>query len=395
MCSRAMDMKLKRIPSIAIMLYYMPFAKSSVCAEEPELHHASLLQHAISMSPSISADLGISAATVAPATNSAWQHTAVTLSSVEAVRNPPPLPPLLYLKTHKTGSSTIVSLIHRMGYRRNMSFMLPQPKPNQWNLGYKGPFPGEAAAWYYGPPAHQFDIICNHAVLNYSLMSAYLKPHPYFFTSVREPSDHMISEKATYFDTVTKAVPWDEYLDTIEHGDADVSHINNQAFDLGWYDFIGGTTDFDHDQSKISEWLTTLDKHLNSTVLLEYFDEGLALFHHKTKIPIEELTYLMKKDDHNKTYPTKDQRQRLDSLGTVDRALYAHLNQSFWREWFIGNVPQLEADVVTIRRLHQDRQQFCDEGDGKRCPETIEKNGKQVGKYAQSLYLKSKQGVLS
>jgi len=342
------------------------------------------------MSPSISADLGISAATVAPATNSAWQHTAVTLSSVEAVRNSPPLPPLLYLKTHKTGSSTIAGLIHRWGDQWNMSFFLPKPNYNMWNLGYKGPFPGEDAARYYGPPAHQFDIICNHAVLNYSLMSAYLKPHPYFFTSVREPSDHMISEKATYFDTVTKAVPWDEYLDTIEHGDADVSHINNQAFDLGWYDFIGGTTDFDHDQSKISEWLTTLDKHLNSTVLLEYFDEGLALFHHKTKIPIEELTYLMKKDDHNKTYPTKDQRQRLDSLGTVDRALYAHLNQSFWREWFSGNVSQLEADVATIRHVNDELQRACDEGDLERCPQRL-LNSDSSG-FTQ--YLKKKQGEI-
>jgi len=379
-------MKLKRIPSIAIMLYYMPFAKSSACAEEPELHHASLLQHAISMSPSISADLGISAATVAPATNSAWQHTAVTLSSVEAVRNSPPLPPLLYLKTHKTGSSTIAGLIHRWGDQWNMSFFLPKPNYNMWNLGYKGPFPGEDAARYYGPPAHQFDIICNHAVLNYSLMSAYLKPHPYFFTSVREPTEQIISYHNWFYSKFT----WDEYLDIIENGDKP-SLMNNQAFDLGWYEFVGGSTDFDHDQSKISEWLTTLDKYLNSTVILEYFDEGLALFRQKTKIDIEELYYVRKKvRTDEKAYPTEDQRQRLDALGTVDRALYAHLNQSFWREWFSGNVSQLEADVATIRHVNDELQRACDEGDLERCPQRL-LNSDSSG-FTQ--YLKKKQGEI-
>jgi len=343
------------------------------------------------MSPSMPIDGDASDTILAPAATSAWHETEGIFTRVEAAGDLPQPPPLLYLKTHKTGSDTVLNLIYHLGDRRNLSFMMPQPKNNVWNLGYKEAFPGEAAALRYGPPKHQFDIICHHAVLNITSMFSYLKPNPYFFTSVRDPTEQMIS---TYNYWQGKYSDWDDYLRKLENDD-DLSVRNNQAFDLGWYEFVGGSTHFDHNQTKISEWLTTLDKHLNSTIILEYFDQGLALFRQKIHIDMEELAYVKLNAREEKVYPTKDQRQRLERLALVDRALYAHLNQSFWREWFIGNVPQLEADVVTIRRLHQDRQQFCDEGDGKRCPETIEKNGKQVGKYAQSLYLKSKQGVLS
>jgi len=347
------------------------------------VHPVSLLQRAASMTPSISADLGTSVAAAIPVETSAWQHSAVMLSSVKAVRDIPPLPPLLYLKTHKTGSSTLTNLIHRMADRRNLSIMLPSGIRGPF-LGYPLAFPGEDNALYYGPPTHQFDIICDHAVLNTALMSAYLKPNPHFITSVREPLEQMQSSK----DYRRRHVPghrhkpslqtWEEYLDKLEssnnHGKIDnvFRAGNQQAYDLGWYDFVGGSTEFDRNDTKIREWLATLDKALSSIVITEYFDEGLALFCKKNNLDIEEFHYVrLKSDNEEKVYPTEGQRQRIAKLNTVDRALYAHLNQSFWQEWFSSNVSRLDANVLTLKQLNQKLQHSCDEGDLELCPRSI------------------------
>lgn len=272
----------------------------------------------------------------------------------------------------------MINIIHRMGVRRNLSFMLPT---DAINLGFPEDFPGQPQISKYGPPQHQFDVICNHAVFS-TLMYAYLKPHPHVITVAREPTAQMISAYSYFLSDVYS---WDEYLTILERSEEDPRYLdfsrfdaarpdrwkNSQAYDLGWYDFVGRSIEFDNDQTKISEWIATLGPHLSSVILVEYFDEGLALLRQKLQVDIGELPYMIINEGGKKLSPTEDQLQRLAALGNVDRALYAYLNQSFWQEWSSSEVSQLEADVVTLKDSNQNLQHACNEHDSELCPSSL------------------------
>jgi hypothetical protein len=285
-----------------------------------------------------------------------------------------PVPPILHLKIHKTGSSTLATIIARMGDRRNLSFMFPVDETN--HLGWPGPFPGKG----HGPPDHQFDVLNSHTVLNISLMYAYLKPEPHVIMSLRDPVQQVISSKNYFCPSLT----WDEYLTSMRmespQSRAPASarcrnnfdyyvHPNQQAYDLGWYDFVGGgNTRCDNNHTKINEWLGVLDEAVDSVVISEFFDQGLVLWRQKLGVELEEITYLWKKRTEEKVEPTEDQLEIIVSLHQVDLALYAHFNATFWEEWTHSNITKLDAEVVALNGLNHDLEQACEKNDGTLCP---------------------------
>lgn len=79
-------------------------------------------------------------------------------------RPPAPCQPrthLVFLKTHKTGGSSVVNLLHRFGEARGLRFALP----HRYQFGYPNSFRAERVKGYRpgGPP---FDIICHHMRFN-------------------------------------------------------------------------------------------------------------------------------------------------------------------------------------------------------------------------------------
>lgn len=292
-------------------------------------------------------------------------------------RNCRPIPPIMFLKTHKTGGSTVANILHQMVDCRRMRVMLPQ---DNIFLGWPWSFPGRDNALKMGPAAHQFDAIMNHAVLNASLAQEYLKPHPFFVTVVREPVEQVISSK-NYFH---QEASWDFFLHR-SAVDTDLStlfHRNPQALDLGWYDFVGGSTDFDTNQSKIDEWITTLDNYFNSSIITEYMDEGLVLLSHQLQVDLEEMTYVKMKDNtKNKVLPSESQRRQIAALNAVDSALYAHWNRSFWQKWTSGNMSQLHSDLVKLRRLNEELSDACHRHDVGACPPNVTADSLEYTRY--------------
>mmetsp|Transcript_6195 Transcript_6195/g.11442 ORF Transcript_6195/g.11442 Transcript_6195/m.11442 type:complete len:397 (-) Transcript_6195:37-1227(-) len=292
----------------------------------------------------------------------------------------PNIPALLFIKIPRTGSSTMTNIIQRMGERRSLRFMLPVNQEGPFRLGVPGPFPGTRYSLECSPPQHQFDVICNHAIANFGIMKSYLKPNPFIFTILREPTQHVKSPSRNYSS-------WDDCLDSL---DADALNFsayqrqahdcfpNKQAFFLGWYDYTGGSREFDNDDSKISEWLSTLDQEMDLIFTLEHYDEGLVLLHEQLQVDLEELRYVIFPQQFagkEKLVPTEEQEQRLATLNKVDRALYAHANQTFWQRWTDRSNSQREAALMRLKTLNRRLEDACDKGDASQCPPSITRTG--------------------
>lgn len=69
---------------------------------------------------------------------------------------------IMFLKTHKTASSTVLNMLYRFGEERNLHFALPLG----YQLGYPLPFNAHRVKGYRGPRAIEFHIMGNHMRFN-------------------------------------------------------------------------------------------------------------------------------------------------------------------------------------------------------------------------------------
>ena len=87
---------------------------------------------------------------------------------------------LIFLKTHRTGSSTIQNAILRFGDKRNLTFAFP-PKGNYfWSSA-------EIPKDLFPVPRHRFDLFCFHTVMDKADLKKMMKPDAKWVTVMRDP----------------------------------------------------------------------------------------------------------------------------------------------------------------------------------------------------------------
>lgn len=69
---------------------------------------------------------------------------------------------IMFLKTHKTASSTVLNMLYRFGEERNLRFALPLG----YQLGYPLPFNAHRVKGYRGRGAMEYHIMGNHMRFN-------------------------------------------------------------------------------------------------------------------------------------------------------------------------------------------------------------------------------------
>lgn len=294
-----------------------------------------------------------------------------------------PLPPLVFVKTHRTGSSTIAGIIHRLGDERGLSFLLPSGERAQ-GLGWPGPFPGPDFA---AKPTHSFDIICNNAVFAEEHMRRFLKPSPLFFTVLRQPVTQV--QSAFEFFNPPCGNDWDARMAWLEkvtqtqdsseelgpQGPNLVAQFrNSQAHDLGWYERQGQSSEFDHDDKAINTWLEEIHESLGFVMLSEYFNEGLVLLGKKLGVQVRDLAHvrLKSRDEQGEQRSeslTPEQVQRVERLAHVDVLLYDHSNQSFWNAWDnAGGYEELDDELQELRLRNDALEAACSKKNEQVCP---------------------------
>lgn len=280
--------------------------------------------------------------------------------------------PILFVKTHKTGSSTMANIVHRLGDARNLKFMLPT---NGIHLGWPGSFPGRD---FSANPAHQYDIVCNHAVYNGTAMLAYLKeqPVPFRLTLLREPLAQLVSafryfrrqriaeriedgeiDDATRYEQPSPAGTalmkgmraaelaggsdlWATRIKFLRHIDDHPFNFhpyvrarfrNPQAHDLGFYEL------FKHRRpswKEVEDWIDGLN--FDQVVLTEHYSEGLVLLRGKLNLDMQEVSSLHFKDQgasDGDPHATNAELVEIAELYGIDYALYAYFEGKFKKEW--------------------------------------------------------------
>ncbi|ELW56494.1 Galactose-3-O-sulfotransferase 4 [Tupaia chinensis] len=104
-----------------------------------------------------------------------------------AVPSCPPQQRLVFLKTHKSGSSSVLSLLHRYGDLHGLRFALPA----RYQFGYPRLFQASRVKGYHpqgGGTQPPFHILCHHMRFHLKEVLQVMPSDSFFFSIVRDPA---------------------------------------------------------------------------------------------------------------------------------------------------------------------------------------------------------------
>uniref|UniRef100_A0A8C6WXR5 Galactose-3-O-sulfotransferase 3 n=1 Tax=Neogobius melanostomus TaxID=47308 RepID=A0A8C6WXR5_9GOBI len=229
---------------------------------------------------------------------------------------------VVFLKTHKTASSTMQNLLFRFAERHNLTVALPVPA-----CGHQFCYPRTFTSHFVHPHTLPPNIVTNHMRFNKAELQRLMPNNTTYITIMREPSSMFESLFVYYsqycqsFKRVTNASleafldnPWHYYR--AEEKDSMYAR-NTLTFDLGG--------DKDRPATDIT---------FSLVMISEYFDESLILLRHLLNWDLEDIVYfkLNMRTESSKQSLNPELSAKIRAWNSVDAHLFDYFNASLWRQ---------------------------------------------------------------
>ncbi|XP_067833057.1 galactosylceramide sulfotransferase-like [Heptranchias perlo] len=273
---------------------------------------------------------------------------------------------LMFLKIHKTGSSTLLNVLLRYGEKHQLRFAFPDGG-NDFN--YPAPFQLTHVSGYR--PGSCYNVIANHMRFNPAEVGRLLPRERAYFTILREPASLFESSFSYYAPIVpfTWSIPGqDKMAAFLRHPRAYYDPIalnghylrNLQFFDLG-YD-----KDMDPADPRLEGILQKLEGTFSLVMLTEYFDESLVLLKDLLCWELEDVMYfpLNARAPSHLWRPLPELEAQARAWNGLDSRLYAHFNRTFWRKVDSYGRRRMTWEVAELRWLNGQMAGVCIEGGG-------------------------------
>ncbi|CAL1546724.1 unnamed protein product, partial [Lymnaea stagnalis] len=252
-----------------------------------------------------------------------------------------PAPNITFVKTHKTGSSTVANILMRYGIVNDLNFALPNKKWNSPFFNYISRA-GEVMSKEYVyplPEGEEYNILFNHAIYNRTAFRMIMPDNAVYITILREPFRQFVSAFEYYrihHDMVkveplllNASNPISIYLANPNRFLATTKLFsytkNKQAEDLGF-----GKEEFFSSESFLN-YLSSIENDFKLVMILEYFDESLLLLKHELCWTVRDILYIPLNANNKKTVWnfTDVDHENHRRLSHLDYALYEHFLKVF------------------------------------------------------------------
>ncbi|KAM9096067.1 galactosylceramide sulfotransferase-like isoform 1-T1 [Sarcophilus harrisii] len=290
----------------------------------------------------------------------------------------PPAPPLnsspggpcrpktdiVFMKTHKTASSTLLNILFRFGQKHRLKFAFPSGY-NDFN--YPSFFKRSLVHNYQ--PGDCFNIICNHMRFRYPEVRGLVAPDAAFITVLRDPA-RLFESSFHYFGTV---VPFTWRLtgrDKLAKFLQDPGrYYNPRGFNahylrnLLFFD-LGYDSGLDPRSPQVAEHIREVEQRFHLVMLQEYFDESLVLLKELLCWELEDIVYFKLNARRASAVPrlSGELYRRATAWNQLDALLYRHFNASFWRKVEAFGRERMAREVASLRRENERMRSICIDG---------------------------------
>lgn len=273
---------------------------------------------------------------------------------------------VVFLKTHKTGSSTITNILNRYSDKNEMTVLLPKDV-GYYSFDWPNKFRLSSAAHIF----HRPNFLANHA--RYSRKSlSHLFPHD--STTYISVLRHPVSQWESTFQYMSfpyilgiadKKDPLKFFLDN-PPSNTNIKEIakkfpslylirNPLFYDLGLdYQYYENTT-------FIRRAVNTLNNDFDLVLIMEHFDESLTLLRRRLCWSIDDVVYFKMNErlnKHKRRVLTQSQIEKIKQWNNADVALYNFFVEKFWKQ-VENEGPGFHDDVLELKRRKAYYSKIC------------------------------------
>ncbi|XP_071822376.1 galactosylceramide sulfotransferase-like isoform X1 [Apostichopus japonicus] len=260
---------------------------------------------------------------------------------------------IVFIKTHKTASTTTASIFERYGYYRNLTFVTGK----RHVLSFAGKFNRKNVLPFPKMKKKTFDILANHARYDRKEMSL-LIPNAVYITILRKPEEQLESAFGYFemYKTINKTdgeTPLEAYMNDPKKYWKKLKmwqlSRNGQLFDLGF------EHEFDEDGVKLEGAIQDLDEELDLVLISEYYDESLILLRKLLCWDYEDILYISAgvRSSSHRFQKSDELIAKIKKWNHGDVLLYDHFNRTFWKK-VDAYGKDFQRDLNFFRRLNQE-----------------------------------------
>ncbi|XP_072044803.1 galactose-3-O-sulfotransferase 2-like [Amphiura filiformis] len=329
-----------------------------------------------------------------PSTN----HRHIQQQLAENVKTCSPRNQIVFIKTHKTASTTLQTIINRFGFFYNLSFVFNKNYINNGHF-YFIPLTPRNQKRLFLPPlnvrlgdysnySNNFDIMAVHVRYNRVEMEKFMKKHTKYISIIRDPVAQWESAFDFFkfqdaFGSALSRIPEDKWIETFLDNSSfhleSLKHLwyenvlglrwyyaqNSQIYDLGL-----DSTSF-HDDVVINGTVKRLEQEFDLILLAEYFDESLLILKKQFCWKYEDILYFPKNKRLTRRQLSDHVQMKIRNLNRADWLLYSHFNRTLW-EKVKSYGPKFDEDLNYFRHLNHRIFHECGNGNATRFYKRVE-----------------------
>lgn len=268
---------------------------------------------------------------------------------------------IMFMKTHKTASSTILNILFRFGEKHNLKFAFPDGRNDFF---YPSPFLCSQVKDYR--PGDCFNVVCNHMRFDRQEVAKLLPPDAAYITILRDPVD--LFESAFHY--YHRAVPltWRirgenkvaEFLENPQNFYSPKAFNSFYLKNLLSFDF-GLDNDLGADDPRVMMNIHNLSKHFDLVLIAEYFEESLILLKHALCWTMDDILYfkLNARKSSSVSRLTPELRAKALQWNGADWRLYQHFNATFWAKIDAFGRERMNHEVKELQRRNAQMKAVC------------------------------------
>ncbi|XP_051521368.1 galactose-3-O-sulfotransferase 2-like [Myxocyprinus asiaticus] len=277
---------------------------------------------------------------------------------------------IVFLKTHKTASSTILNILYRYGDSHNLTFALPLNMHSQ--LFYPSFFAAHFVEGSRTRSEKEFHILCNHMRFKSQEVRKLMPKDTFYFSILRNPVEMMESIFVYY-----KAIPAFRVVKSLEEfliqggRSYNASLPNNHyarnilTFDFG-LDSTAPENEIDLDR-RSAEIIAAVERDFELILISEYFDESVVLLKHALCWTLDDVLSfrLNSRSERSRRPLTPETAERIKEWNSLDWRLYLHFNATFWKriDDTLGQT-ELQREVELLKARRRKLEETCLLGGG-------------------------------
>ncbi|XP_040002706.1 galactosylceramide sulfotransferase-like [Xiphias gladius] len=271
---------------------------------------------------------------------------------------------IMFMKTHKTASSTVLNILLRFGEKHKLKFAFPNSRNDFF---YPSPFQHTHVRGHKSGMC--FNIMCNHMRFNAPEVAKVLPRDTLYITILRNPAD-LFESSFHYFGHIvplTWSIPGeDKMAGFLRDPNLYFSPNGFNSFylkNLLFFDF-GQDNTLDPDDPRVEESIRFIAERFHLVMLMEHFEESLILLKDTLCWQMDDLLFFKLNSRKESTVSNLSPELRAKALqwNGIDWKLYKHFNQTFWDNVEAYGRERMAEDVAELRRRNAEMVEICIEG---------------------------------